>query len=76
MTAGAWLADWKNTPANTTRQVIIPIIEIIISLLLPYLSTVIMLTTVPAALRKEVTRESAMAVVLEANPANWMMVGL
>jgi hypothetical protein len=48
----------------------IPIIEIIINLLLPYLSTKHMLTMEPTAFRPEVMRESVKATEFEANPAN------
>lgn len=56
--------------ANATRQEMIPNNEMIIILLLPYRSTNAILTTEPTALRSEVTRERARAVLFDANPAN------
>ena len=58
----------------TNKQVMMPIMDKIMSLLRPYLSTKHMLITEPTMFRPEVMRESAMAVLLLANPANWMMV--
>lgn len=70
LTGGAREAAKKKTDDKVTRQMMIPIHEISISLLLPYLSTKNIAIMEPTAFRPEVTRESAIAVSLEANPAN------
>lgn len=67
---GAWVEASKNRTDNTTRQLIIPNMEIIINFLLPNLSTQAILTMEPIAFRPDVIRERAKAVLFEANPAN------
>jgi hypothetical protein len=63
---GAWMAACENTVAKMIRHAMIPNIEMIMSFLLPYRSTNIMLTIEPKAFKPEVIRDKAIAVLLEA----------
>lgn len=76
VTGGACTEASWNRAARTMRQLMIPNIDMIMSLLLPYLSTKNMLTIDPMAFRPEVMRERARAVLFEAYPANCTIVGL
>lgn len=69
-TLGEFLEAPANIPVSRTRHRIMPTKLVRSSLLRPALSTKYMLTMVPRALRPDVIRESARAVLLEAKPAN------
>lgn len=69
-TAGECEATPKKTPLSKAKHVMIPTKLIRSSFLLPALSTKKILTMEPKALRPEVMRDSAKAVLLEAKPAN------
>lgn len=59
-----------NTMVRDIRVSIMPTKLMIISFFLPVLSTKNMLMIVPRAFKPEVIRESAKAVLFDANPAN------
>lgn len=76
LTGGAWCAAPRNVPPSTASHRTMPTRLMIIRRRRPALSTKNMLTMDPMALRPEVMRDSAMAVLFDAKPASWTIVGL
>lgn len=76
LTSGEWVSTAKKTALSMARQTTMPARLSSMSRRLPALSTKNMLTTEPKALSPDVTRDSASAVLLDANPASCTMVGL